>query len=89
MKNPKIASLRALRHKNRKDTKCINKDIIKIIADTKVLILRYESIKSKPGNCTPRLDKDGVLDGISKFDFDQISKDILSGLMFVLILVVL
>jgi group II intron reverse transcriptase/maturase len=79
--NPGITSgtrLRELMELNKNDTKYINDKLIHIVSDVEVLILAYETIKSKPGNMTPGVDST-TLDKIDLKWFDTVSKELKAG----------
>lgn len=52
-------------------------DLLKLVSDPDILTGAYNSIKSKPGNMTPGIDKE-TLDGISSEYIKNLSRDIRS-----------
>jgi group II intron reverse transcriptase/maturase len=71
-------SLKELMEVNKNDTKYINNKLIHIVSDVAVLILAYETIKSKPGNLTPGVDST-TLDKIDLKWFNSVSKELKAG----------
>lgn len=63
---------------NKNNPKYINNKLIHLISDSNFLIFAYESIKSKPGNCT-RGSVNKTLDGIDLKWFSRTSKELKAG----------
>lgn len=74
----KCVGLKELMETNKNNTEHINNGLIHLISDVNLLILAYESIKSKPGNMTPGVDST-TLDKLDLNWFNYISKDLLAG----------
>lgn len=72
------ASLRELMDINKKNLDYKNDKLIHIVSDLEVLVLAYETVKSKPGNTTPGIDS-VTLDRIDLEWFKKISKEIKAG----------
>lgn len=72
------ASLRELIDVNKKNLDYRNNKLIHIVSDLEVLVLAYETVKSKPGNTTPGITS-VTLDKIDLELFTKISKEIKAG----------
>jgi group II intron reverse transcriptase/maturase len=70
--------LKELKKINKVNIGYINNKLIHIVSDVNVLILAYEHIKSKPGNCTPGVDST-TLDNIDLKWFSTVSDDLKAG----------
>lgn len=78
IRKARCASLVELTRLNKNDPQHVNNSLIHIVSDPELLILAYETIKSKPGNMTPGVD-DVTLDGINLNWIYNISKDLKAG----------
>ena len=70
-----LDELGKLRKLNSEDRRRVNKQILKLVANTDILFAAYHNIKSSPGNMTKGVDNE-TLDGINAAWFAKLSKEI-------------
>lgn len=75
---PTCGKLEDLVKHNKKNNQLVNDKLIHVVADPKVLVLAYETVKSNPGNATPGVDAQ-TLNGIDLNWIQSISKQLLAG----------